>query len=328
MKDEQGTLVFHNKNLIHISNNVLFLFGGNPIAIRGKEMSEIFMSCCVEEIDSVKNNKSCKLSLSTIDGNILDCVVTKSIIGKNETICIYINITASMVSDKSAIMTTGVFQETNKENLERIFKVIDSIETVRNKKTLNLIKEMIASNSMDMYELLTLTDKNANKEFEGTYTTFNFISLLEEATQKTQNKYKNHTVSLIPKINPLFRISSDKESLEKLILLCADMIAKTDDKIYFIVKMETSTITLAISQDFIPRNLVYHKTKVMSFDPQKVDEVLKLNELAKKSGAEFSYAKYTDGTELIKISFTSPQTIKLYKNRVKNYNTNNSLHYY
>ena len=327
MKNEQGTLIFHNRKLIHISNNAFFLFGDNPITLRNKNMSEILFSGSIDLIDSIKNRKSCHFSLSTVTGNILECQVTKSIIEENETICIYIDIEPSIISHQSAILTSGIFQETNKENLTRIFEIIDSIETVRNKKALNVLKELITSNSIDMYEMLTLTKTSADKEFEGSYTIFDLTALLEEIIENIKKKYNKHNVYLIPKINQPFRVSSDKEMFENLIFLIADMLSKSGNELYFIIKADDKKITLAISQYEIPRNLIYNKLKVVSFDSQKVDDVLKLSNIAKKAGAEFSYTKYTDKTELIKISFNATERRQLYQDK-KNFNLNKNLKSY
>ena len=144
MAKEKNLLMFHNKVLMHISENGVQHFGGNPCSLRGKHFSEIFCNTDKSFLDSLKENKKTVARLVNNDGNIIICEITKSKIEDNEVICVYFKDSDVLtVLKKDNDHEKTVYQETIEKNLLILFSYLNSLKNTRNISTIANMKKSL-----------------------------------------------------------------------------------------------------------------------------------------------------------------------------------------
>ncbi len=304
MSKEKETLIFHNRELVYLSPHCLIFFGGNALTLKGKSFFEIFKTDC-SFLDKIRENKKNKFTLKTFDDCILDVEITKSTIANDETVCVYFKADLSRVSYKSSYNDKGIYQETVEKNMEEILSEINAITNTRNINEVSKIKKMLMSFSLSVYELLNMkvTNKLTTSDVSFVYT--DISEFIKECLTEIKEENPDLIIILTPPILTMFGVNTDKESLKEFLKKAVCYIGKNaeDKKVYFQINQEKDLFSLTVMGtslyvDFLKAS---NKNNITNID--EFSDILILNDLAKKSGADFFCTEEENTIDSLKIVF-------------------------
>lgn len=304
MSKEKEALIFHNRELIYISPASLVFFGGNAFSLKGKSFYEIFKTDC-GYLNKIIENKKTKVTLKTFEDCIIDAEITKSTIDSNEIVCVYFKADLSKVSYKKTYKDKGIYQETVEENMTELLNEINSLKNTRNADTILQIKRKLMSFSLDVYDILKAKVTNNLTTFDVSYVYTDVSEFIKECVSEIKEENPDLSIILTPPVMTIFGVNTNKEYLREFLKKATYYIGKNSDdkKVYFEINQKKDTLSLTIMGtslyvDFLKAS---NKNNVTNID--EFSDILILNDLAKKSGAEFSCTQEENTIDSLRITF-------------------------